>query len=424
MSYRAWGWACVLVVLTGCSLSRQPADLVARERVRAEAVVLPAWPVFETSGLREVKLDIPTDGDAPAGESFMLAELLGFPIATPVGNGMVRENLAIRGGPRDAALQTELDYFAWRPGNPPPAILGRSGAIPAVEAPAARRALMTANFRQTFVVLPRDPETEPRGLCVHLASIRCTRQEFVVAGELASRGWTVLLAHGSKSSVAGGVDYEEDVAAKKAEAVSMSPSEAMARICETSDQYQAEYADAAAAAVSYLRQRRAELAGLPVVVTGYSLGAIMTPTAVARIGADVQGVVMFVGGANMPGITVESSVVRDENGPVSIVRRAPPEERERLIEEGLRSVPLDGYHTAPLLASRPVLVIHASEDGMVPSKYGDLLWERAGRPERWARDTGHMMMFLMLADQAREIADWIDREVPGAGVRVGGGGDR
>jgi predicted esterase len=220
------------------------------------------------------------------------------------------------------------------------------------------------------------------------------------------------------------VDYDQKSPAEEAPPAAMSVSEAMAEICATSEEYQAEYADAAAAVVAYLRERRAELAGLPVIVTGYSLGAIMTPTTVARIGEDVRGVVMFVGGANMPGITVDSSVVRDKHGPIAVVRRAPAEERERLIGEALRAVPLDGYHTAPLLASRPVLVIHASEDGMVPSKYGDLLWERAGRPERWTRETGHMLMFLMLADQARDIADWIDKEVPGAGVRVGGGVER
>jgi hypothetical protein len=39
---------------------------------------------------------------------------------------------------------------------------------------------------------------------------------------------------------------------------------------------------------------------------------------------------------------------------------------------------------------------------------GDLLWERAGRPERWIFSGGHLGLFMTFRWHVSDIAQWID----------------
>ena len=85
---------------------------------------------------------------------------------------------------------------------------------------------------------------------------------------------------------------------------------------------------------------------------------------------------------------------------------------ERVRDDYLARSTVDPYATAPLLASRPVLVVQAERDGIVRREFGDLLWERLGRPERWMGNYGHLLLIYFLSDHAEEIADWVEAAVP------------
>jgi len=56
-------------------------------------------------------------------------------------------------------------------------------------------------------------------------------------------------------------------------------------------------------------------------------------------------------------------------------------------------------------------MLHASWDSIVPAASGDLLWEQAGRPERWSGAVGHIWMFLTLDGVADDLVAWLDRAV-------------
>jgi fermentation-respiration switch protein FrsA (DUF1100 family) len=173
-----------------------------------------------------------------------------------------------------------------------------------------------------------------------------------------------------------------------------------------------------------------ELTGRPIVLLGMSGGAIALPTVHALDPDRYAAAVLIAGGVNYLRIDLESSYaswidaididwtpgdVSDdaERQPV------PPGRGARLSEAYLAAAPLDGYHTAPLLSGKPVLMVHGGADRAVPAASGDLLWERAGRPERWILPVGHELLFISLPTQVSRIISWLDRQVPRAGPGAG-----
>src|SRR5690606_23625006 len=98
--------------------------------------------------------------------------------------------------------------------------------------------------------------------------------------------------------------------------------DAARRIAAAVDEVLAENAYAAEAALEYLDRRRPDLAGLPVAVIGFSAGALAAPTAAARLGERVSGVVLIGGGADIFRISQRNSLtrggieLRGENGPL------------------------------------------------------------------------------------------------------------
>jgi hypothetical protein len=53
----------------------------------------------------------------------------------------------------------------------------------------------------------------------------------------------------------------------------------------------------------------------------------------------------------------------------------------------------------------------------VPARYGELLWERLGKPERWSWGYGHQLLFWRLDGYAERIGEWMEER---ADVRSGG----
>ncbi len=203
--------------------------------------------------------------------------------------------------------------------------------------------------------------------------------------------------------------------------------DAARRIAAAVDEVLAENAYAAEAALEYLDRRRPDLAGLPVAVIGFSAGALAAPTAAARLGERVSGVVLIGGGADIFRISQRNSLtrggieLRGENGPLD--RRV----IERIGERYLGHSRLDPYHTAPMLRGVPVLVVHAMFDGIVPAETGEVLYQRLGRPDRLTFLGGHGGLFYLLEGQAERIGGWLKANVAGVGAdsdveRVVGGG--
>jgi len=87
----------------------------------------------------------------------------------------------------------------------------------------------------------------------------------------------------------------------------------------------------------------------------------------------------------------------------------PVERYTDLLVQYLRCSRLDPYHTAPCLVDKPVLVVHAVFDGIVPASSGLVLYDRLGAPDRLRFSGGHTAMFYFMEDNAPKIATWLDR---------------
>jgi hypothetical protein len=164
--------------------------------------------------------------------------------------------------------------------------------------------------------------------------------------------------------------------------------------------------------LGYVKSQRPDLQGIPIVVIGFSAGALAAPTAVARVRDQIDAVVLIGGGCDLFMLS-QGSVFID--GGIRIrcgEEKVSKETLDRIDDAYLRASRLDPYYTAPLLRGIPVLQVHATSDDWVPYKGGEILYERLGRPDRLSIAGGHQMLFYFLPGQAKKIADWVESAVP------------
>ncbi len=181
------------------------------------------------------------------------------------------------------------------------------------------------------------------------------------------------------------------------------------------DNLLAESAYAAEAVVGYIDAERPDLVGKPLVVMGFSAGALAAPAACARLGERVDAVVLIGGGADLFAISQESTLtdagVRIRCG----FNFVDPRTIEAIHHAYLAHTTLDPIKTAPLLAATPTLVIRSDSDEWVPARYGRLLVEKLGRPDvQTLYGGGHKILFWRLPGRAPSILRWLDRVTPDA----------
>jgi len=141
------------------------------------------------------------------------------------------------------------------------------------------------------------------------------------------------------------------------------------------------------------------LHSLPLVLIGISAGALNTPAVYHEMKDDVDAVVLIAGGANMFEIVQEGAFT---NWKFSMALTPYND-----YEEYLAIPSRDPYHLAPELPLN-TLIVHAKWDRVVPAANGDLLWERAGKPERWIFSGGHLGLFVVFDWYADDIVNWIE----------------
>lgn len=248
----------------------------------------------------------------------------------------------------------------------------------------------------------REPEhRRPIGLVIHMAGLGSVEYEQPVIDELLARGWAVV-----RIATPSVWWYESKPVVIKTAADIEPTGERLAR---TIDDLVAEPAYAAEAALEYLAERRPDIPQKPLVMVGCSAGALASPAVVARMPEKFAAVVLVGAGANLLKLSQTSDLTdggirlmwADGVGNVS--------ERARLYDTYLMNSHLDPYHTARTMTDKPVLVVQAALDSTVSAAGGELLWERLERPERWIFTGGHRLLFWRLKDQAKPIADWIDK---------------
>lgn len=446
--------AAMLLVLGACSYTREPAAEVAMtlevDGARAAARRGMEWPARRTEGL-------------PSGERRVVFRPHGEPTAqgqgqplppgisvswvqelSPIGQGLVltnRTELIGEGGETFGEvggdwsapdLDTGFSFFTFRADRPFPR-MRRGPGDGQREGPLdvrglRRRAVLADEFQ---VRSPRVEAWPPKGIALvkhGLGGLDYTRP---VANELLSRGWVVIESEGlswgferveraleEEDREAGGpadqrAQRSGGGAARSTKPKAMSVDEASTAFAQGAQLF-ADIAYSWEAALAFVEKKCPALAGKPVVYVGISFGGIVGPTVVSRLGDRVKATVLAGAGANLMGIASESDiegldlVLTASDGK----RIMPGSENYRAISEMyLEKAAWDSYNTAPFLMGRPVLLVQGRSDTTVPSRYGDLLWERLGRPERWSAWYGHPLLIYFIGDHRREIVDWLERHV-------------
>ncbi len=176
------------------------------------------------------------------------------------------------------------------------------------------------------------------------------------------------------------------------------------------DDLLAENAYAAEAVLEYIDAERPELAGKPLVVIGFSAGALATPAVCARLGDRVDAAILIGGAADLFAASQESTLM---DGGIRIRcghNFVDPRTIEAIHRAYLAHTTLDPIKTAPLLAATPTLVIRSDSDEWVPARHGRLLVEKLGKPDvQTLYGGGHMILFWRLPGRAPSILRWLDR---------------
>ncbi len=249
---------------------------------------------------------------------------------------------------------------------------------------------------------PRGVKAE-RGIVLALRPLSGATYTRSTINELRDRGWIVI-----ESSLGFGVAGVGDQRDAKTDA---DLDRFGTRIGELLNERLSEWSYGCEAMVQMVRRERPNLIDKPVLVVGFSAGAIGAPTVAARLGEQVKGVVLVGGGVDVSRIAQTSALSDFGLGVSYNGQRVTGDKLNRLSTAYLKAATLDSFHTAPTLRHTPALMLQALADDIVPVQTGQTLYERMGKPERWLFDGGHEMLFLQLGWFDTKIADWVDGHV-------------
>lgn len=449
--------AAMLLVLGACSYTREPAAESAAagepdgSRVHARRGM--EWPARRTEGLPsgERRVVYRPRGE-PTARGNEDAALSGISVAwvqelSPIGQGLVltnRTEIIGEGGETFGetgndwtapGLDSGFSFFTFRADRPFPR-MRRGPGDGQREGPLdvrglRRRAVLADEFQ---VRSPGADAWPPKGIALvkhGLGGLEYTRP---VADELLRRGWLVVESEGLSwgfERVERALEEEEREARGQGAGSSGAPKPKAMSVDEASTAFAqgaqlfADIAYSWEAALALVEKKCAAVAGKPVVYVGFSFGGIVGPTVVARLGDRVKATVLAGAGANLMGIANESDIegldlmLTGADGK----RVMPGSEEYRAISEMyLQKAAWDSYNTAPFLMGQPVLLVQGRSDTTVPSRYGELLWERLGRPERWSAWYGHPLLIYFIGDHRKEIVDWLERHVRETAGKTGEAG--
>lgn len=253
-------------------------------------------------------------------------------------------------------------------------------------------------------VWPPSPGVAFRGYAVALRPIAGRAYTVSALRRLSEDGWQV---------VESGLNLGRRFSGELSDAATDTDVATLAKSTATEvDESLAELAYGVEAVLERLDAERGGTGKPPVLMVGFSGGALATPTVAARLDPRVVGAVIVGGGVDICRI-MQTSTLADYG--LALKRGGKiigGEDFERLNKAYLDATALDPAKTAPALSRVPVLMLHAAEDTIVPEGTGERLYELLGKPERWVFNTGHELMFWRLSGYSGDIARWVREHVP------------
>lgn len=303
--------------------------------------------------------------------------------------------------PPRRVLSTGMRFYSGVEVTPPartPLASRADVGISEADAPPSGHRPWVVNLRGTWMRLDEPVSGPARGLVVHLTSYGGYRYEQPILQELRRRGWAVLWVDSST--------VRPEVTSIEVDRRDVGP--AAAQIAAQIDDRIAEIAYAVEGGLEFIARERPHIPLSPMLVTAYSAGALAAPAVVALMPHRVDGAVLVGGGANILEIAQKSTLT--DGGLKLEWKHGQPSsaDRQRLFNAYLQAARLDPYWTSQFLRDKPVLVLHAVLDRIVPAANGELLFQRLGRPARVNFMLGHGLLFYRLPSQTKTIADWVD----------------
>lgn len=270
---------------------------------------------------------------------------------------------------------------------------------------------MAAELATAFVL--RLPEGGPKAIALRISGLDGGIYDRSIETELLARGYAVLVIRppalgGLISALAGDSSGSVD-----------EPAWATVMLF---DRFFSARALSTLGLVEWMEAEVPALAGAPVVIVASSFGAITAPTTAVllreRLGERLRSQVLIAGGANL------IDIMRTSAYGIAFAPERTERQRLRWAELHAARSRFDPLNTAPMLrgpmvGDLPTLVIHATDDGIVPARTQIILWERLGKPERWDFSGGHVALFLLFERWAGGIADWVDGRLDGPAGRDG-----
>lgn len=186
-----------------------------------------------------------------------------------------------------------------------------------------------------------------------------------------------------------------------------------AMIAGKADQKIALHAYAAEAMLSSIDRMYPQLADRPVVVMGFSAGAIVAPTVAARLHEMFPGrtllLVMVGGGGDLLTISRESDLT---DGGIQLIAfysgtRPTDEQIAGLQAAYEQSARLDPLRAAEAIRDIPVLHIYANNDTIVPTPAAERFNAAHGNVDRLVHSGNHGTLFYFVSGQAGKIRSWL-----------------
>lgn len=409
-------WAASLALLAPIAPARTaddptPSDAGASEAALPAAVAASAWPErWGFAGQRIRGLITATERPFVSLRPGRVPGKGQIKVDTRADRDDVAALLAAAGVPSEgvkAELERGGSYIFWTTEDPAP------GSKPEVLKFISGRPLPPGGdgeeriaVQRTWFALYEPAGRQRRGIALVVPGMFGTPEPIVngMVNILRAHGWAVLRMLSHPSRFTERLDLSVDPANPETAAAAAS--------VEFTDRV-AEAAYAAEAAFDWIERERPALSAGPRVALGMSGGAMVLPTIVAREPDSYAAAVLIAGGVNFLSIICSSNYTDMIDSVRAVWTGGEPaaSARHDLEAAYLERASLDAYHTAPALRGKPLLVLHAENDLAVPSRLGEQLWERLGRPERWSYPLGHELLFMMLPTKYEEIADWVDSAV-------------
>ncbi len=183
-------------------------------------------------------------------------------------------------------------------------------------------------------------------------------------------------------------------------------------IARAADLRLSEHADAAAALVESLDAMRPDLAGRPIVVAGFSAGALAAPAVAARLREAHPGRPVFLvlagGGGSLLDIARGSVLT---NGGIRLHAPGRPEPTAEQIDTLTRRYEeqsrLDPLRVAAALRGVPVLHAYADGDTVVPTAAAERFNAAHGSVDRLVHRGNHDTLLFFLNSQASRVRSWL-----------------